>query len=124
VVAAIRPGRAERVAVTVLGAIVGYDARAGQIYVDRTQAGDTAFSPKFPSRTTAPFLVRDGVVKMRILADRSSIEVFGDDGLVVLTNIVYPNTAPGAISITASGGALAGIDLQLWNLRSTWAKRQ
>jgi fructan beta-fructosidase len=123
-VATIRPGEVEQIVFKVLDAIVGYDARARQIYVDRTHAGDTSFGPRFPSRTAAPLALDNGVVKVRILADRSSIEVFADNGLVVLTNLVYPNSAPDAISVAVSGGALDGINLQLWNLRSSWAKQQ
>jgi fructan beta-fructosidase len=122
-VATIHPGKADQVVFKALDATVGYDARASQIYVGRTHAGDMAFSPKFPSRTTAPLALHDGVVQLRILADRSSIEVFADDGLVVLTNLAYPTIASGAISVTASGGGLGGIDLHLWNLRSTWVKQ-
>ena len=35
--------------------LVGYDAQAKQIFVDRTNSGDVAFSGKFPARVAAPF---------------------------------------------------------------------
>ncbi|HZT36527.1 MAG TPA: glycoside hydrolase family 32 protein [Bryobacteraceae bacterium] len=119
-VATIRPGAARQIAFKVLDALVGYDVRSGRIYVDRTHAGDVSFSPKFPSRTEAPAPLRNGALELRILADRSSIEVFADDGLVVLTNLVYPKS-PAALSLSADG-TVDGIDLQLWQLRSTWQR--
>ncbi len=121
-IATIRPGAARRIAFKVLGAVVGYDVRAGLIYVDRTHAGDVSFSAKFPSRTEAPAPLRNGALKLRILADRSSIEVFADDGLAALTNLVYPKS-PAAPSLSADG-TVEGIDLQLWQLRSTWQRSQ
>jgi fructan beta-fructosidase len=118
-VAIIRPGAAQQIAFKVLDAVVGHDVRAGRIYVDRTHAGNIFFSPKFPSRTEAPAPLRNGALELRILADRSSIEVFANDGLVVLTNLAYPR-APATLSLSADG-KIENIDLQLWQIRSVWA---
>lgn len=114
--ATIRPGAARQIAFTVLEAVIGYDVQAGRIFVDRTHAGDVSFSPKFPSRTEAPAPLRNGALKLRILADRCSLEVFADDGLVVLTTLVYPKSGAGVVSLSADREP-ESMDLRLWPLR-------
>lgn len=117
-IATIRPGAARSLVFKVLDATVGYDVRASRIFLDRTHAGYISFSPKFPSRTEAPAPLHNGALELRILADRSSIEVFVDGGLVVLTNLVYPKSAS-AVSISADR-KVESIDLQFAELSSVW----
>jgi sucrose-6-phosphate hydrolase SacC (GH32 family) len=68
--------------------MVGY--ANGELYVDRTESGATAFSKDFPARTAVKLAPVSGEVKLRILVDRSSVEVFTQDGLVAITNLVFP----------------------------------
>ena len=63
--------------------MIGYDVFRQGIYVDRTKSGDVGFSASFPSTEFAPLKLRaNGRVKLRILVDRSSVEVFADNGRV------------------------------------------
>ena len=60
--------------------MIGYDAAAGELYVDRTRSGDVGFSRDFPGVQRAPLAARNGKVHLRILVDWSSVEVFADRG--------------------------------------------
>ena len=63
--------------------VIGYDVDRGGVYVDRTKSGEVGFSASFPSTEFAPLKLRArGTVKLRILVDRSSVEVFADNGRV------------------------------------------
>ncbi len=69
---------------------VGFDPAKKVLFVDRTHSGLTDFSRDFPARIEAPLTVQGSSVKLEILVDRSSIEVFADDGRVVSTNLIFP----------------------------------
>ena len=70
--------------------LVGFDAIAQQYFIDRRAAGICDFSPQFPIRATAPSQGNGGT--MELFIDRSSIELFADDGLTVMTGLVFPRS--------------------------------
>jgi sucrose-6-phosphate hydrolase SacC (GH32 family) len=57
---------------------------------DRTRCGDTSFSEHFPAVTVAP--VHKKLTSIRVFIDNSSVEVFGNNGEVVQTNLVFPKS--------------------------------
>ena len=69
---------------------VGYDPAKKVLFVDRTHSGDSSFSPDFPARIEAPLATNETRLKIEVLVDRCSLEVFADDGRVVSTNLVFP----------------------------------
>ena len=66
-----------------------YDTATRQFVMDRSNSGETSFSPDFPAMTVAPAADVDDI-RLRLFVDRSSIEAFGDGGKFVMTNIVFP----------------------------------
>lgn len=52
--------------------LVGYDAVHHQLYIDRSHAGRSGFSPKFAGRQTAPLDLHGRPLKLHILMDRCS----------------------------------------------------
>ena len=61
--------------------VIGYDAETEELYVDRTRSGDVGFSRDFPGVQRAPLAARGtDDVRLRILVDWSSVEVFADRG--------------------------------------------
>jgi fructan beta-fructosidase len=103
--------------------LVGYDAPAGQVFVDRTNSGQVAFSNLFPSRETAPLAAEDGRVKLHIFVDWSSVEVFGDAGQVCITDQIFPMPSSDGLAVFANGGNARLVSLQIWPLRSIWDRR-
>ena len=59
--------------------------------LDRRKSGDTAFNAKFASVESAPVDLDEGVLKLVIVVDHSSVEVFAQDGKVLLTDLVFPD---------------------------------
>lgn len=57
---------------------------------------------------------------LRILVDASSIEVFGADGQVVLTDQIFPDSTSTGVSAFATGGTASLDDLRAWTLKSIW----
>ena len=103
--------------------LVGYDAPAGQVFVDRTKSGQVAFSSLFPSRETAPLAAENGRVKLHIFVDWSSVEVFGDAGQVCITDQIFPMPSSDGLALFANGGNARLVSLQIWPLRSIWDRR-
>jgi len=100
--------------------LIGYDAVVHQLFVDRTHSGATDFNKDFPSRTVAPLNVANGELRLHVFVDRSSVEVFAADGEVAMTNLIFPNAESKGISVQFEGGDPKQLQIQLWNLHSTW----
>ena len=68
--------------------VMTYKAKNETFSMDRTLSGKTDFSSDFAAITTAP--VYGKMNKLRIFIDKSSIEVFDNDGKMAMTNLVFP----------------------------------
>jgi fructan beta-fructosidase len=74
--------------------LIGYDRTRDAFFTDRRAAGLTRFSDKFAaSRDYAPRASENAELRMHLFLDRSSLELFTDDGEVVLSDLCFP-TAP------------------------------
>jgi levanase len=62
------------------GTVIGYDTTTGELYVDRARSGRVDFSPDFPAVQRAPLATTNGKVTLRVLVDRSSVEVVAEGG--------------------------------------------
>ena len=100
--------------------VVGYDVSSGHLFVDRTKSGETDFHPAFAGKHKAPLKPVDGMIKLHIFVDASSIEVFADDGATVLTERIFPD--PGSVDVHAfaHGGKAKLNGLKAWKLNSVW----
>ena len=99
---------------------IGYDVQRQGVYVDRTESGDVGFSSQFASTELAPLKLRKGEVKLRILVDRSSVEVFGADGQVAITDQIFPDRDSTSVQVFSEGGRAQLRNVTVWQLRSTW----
>jgi sucrose-6-phosphate hydrolase SacC (GH32 family) len=84
--------------------VVGYDAVAGELYVDRTCSGVTSFHPGFAAVHRAPLAPRDGLVRLEVLVDAASVEVFGGAGEVTISDQVFPAPESRAVAVFAERG--------------------
>ena len=119
----VRPGSARRLTWKLFEGpgdytLLGFDAAAHTLFVDRTKSARAGFNSHFPSRTIAP--VTAGTLQLHFLVDRSSIEVFAQHGDVALTNLVYANPHSTGLSLEATGGRPEALEIQMWKLRSAW----
>lgn len=87
------------------GTVIAYDADSRRVVVDRARSGDVSFHPDFAGASSAPVRNTDGTVTFRAYVDRSSVEVFADDGLRALTSQVFPDPGSLGISAFAQGGS-------------------
>jgi len=89
--------------------VVGVDRAKGQIFVDRRRSGATFFAKDFTARTAAP-LKRPSAsaIRLQIVVDRNSVEVFAEDGETVFTNLIYPQAASRGLAFYAVPAAAGG----------------
>jgi fructan beta-fructosidase len=109
IVAVVDLGTADRFGVHVrVGAdertTLWMDLRTGTVGLDRTRSGAVDFHPDFAAVHTAPLVTDDGTVRVEVVVDESSVEVFIGDGEVVLTDQVFPAAASDGLAVFAEGG--------------------
>jgi len=105
--------------------VVGYQVAAERLFVDRRASGVVDFSPDFaPHLSTAPLSLSPGAettsVSLHVFVDRSSIEVFVDNGHVVITESIFPHGEHNGLELYAHDGAVGLKKLDVWEIRSVW----
>ena len=99
--------------------LVGYDLESREFYIDRRKAGKTSFSDAFGRINTAKRISKDGNIEIRLLVDVSSVELFTDDGEVVMTSLFFPNSDFTHLEIsTESKATLKGFEIN--EMKSIW----
>lgn len=100
---------------------VGYTLKSQTLFVDRTRSGQEAFDSEFPAVHMAELEPIDGVVRLHILVDRSSIEVFANDGLVTMTDLIFPDSSSIELELFVDGGEVRANSLEVFELRAAGA---
>jgi fructan beta-fructosidase len=103
--AAFRPGDAKKVGFVVCGVEVAYDVKE-----QRLTCLDKA----------APLPLKDGVVRLELLVDRTSIEIFGNDGRIYMPMGVIPQDNNRSLQVFAEAAELHVDTLEVHPLRSAW----
>ncbi|MBV9302384.1 MAG: glycoside hydrolase family 32 protein [Acidobacteriaceae bacterium] len=119
-------GRAEEVGWKLLTAdgsylVVGYNQRNEKVFVDRTHAGVTAFSKDFPARTAATLPLHGDSLRLEILVDRCSVEIFAQGGRVTITDLVFPLADARGIRMYLKGGQPGPVSVNVSNFRSVYS---
>ena len=100
--------------------VVGYDAKTGEMYVDRNNSGESGFSTSFPGIFSGPLKLENGRVKLHILVDQSSIEVFGNEGETAISCLLFPDTKSLGVEAFSKEGDSEIVRLDIWELKSVW----
>ncbi|MDE5942216.1 MAG: GH32 C-terminal domain-containing protein [Muribaculaceae bacterium] len=98
--------------------IMTYDPAGDTLSFDRRNSGIVDFSQDFPAVTVAPAMSGSNRISLRIFIDRSSIEVFDNNGRFVMTNLVFPNEPYSTLSVSSDGKAQL-TSLQIHSLKAT-----
>lgn len=81
--------------------ILSYNLATQKLSFDRTKSGKIDFSKKFPSVESMKVSPQNGILKLDIFVDNSIVEIFANDGRAALTDLVFPTTTGGKITISA-----------------------
>lgn len=89
-----------------------------RIYViDRKSSGITDFNPNFPAHTSAPIEQKQSY-RLRLLIDKASVECFEGDGVLSMTNIIFPKTPYNRICFYSKGGEYNVKAMDIYELRA------
>jgi fructan beta-fructosidase len=103
--ARFQPGTATNVIFTLRGTPVIYNCQGQQLSCEGIT---NALSPV------------NGVITLRILVDRGTLEIYANNGLVYMPMSVTPTAGAQPISLVASGNGAQLLSLNLYNLGSAW----
>ena len=98
---------------------IGYSSENKQLFVDRSKAGKNDFSPKFEGVATAPFEMSE-TMKLHIYVDVASVEVFADDGQLVMTETYFPTSEMNHLQLFSDKGSIEVKDIGVYGLKSIW----
>ena len=99
---------------------VGYDADQNEYFTDRLSSGQSGFSEKFSGRHFAPCYYDESIIKMTLMIDHSSMELFADDGKIVMTEIYFPTTPFNDIKLLASNPLSEMKRARIYSLKGIW----
>ncbi|MCM8568618.1 glycoside hydrolase family 32 protein [Gramella jeungdoensis] len=98
--------------------VFGYDHAEKEFYLDRSKAGQTGFSEDFANKiSTAPRISDAGDLTGIIILDKTSVELFFDDGKTVMTEIFFPNYPWEQLSVSAENGEFTLDQIDAYQLK-------
>lgn len=95
--------------------IIHFSPKTQRLTLDRTKSGMGVDGVR-----TAEVDVEGDVLRLRIFLDRSSIEVFANDGTTVMTSRIYPDPSSVGVSFYAEGGSVNVESCNVWRLADVW----
>ena len=98
---------------------IGYDSLNEELYIDRTKSGMDTFSADFAGKHIAKYK-KTGSLKMHLLVDVASVEVFVNDSDEVMTEIFFPTENYSKLKLYAKNGQIKINDGVIYSLKSIW----
>ncbi|HEU5140538.1 MAG TPA: glycoside hydrolase family 32 protein [Bacillales bacterium] len=96
--------------------LITYKPDLHEVTIDRQNSGTTNGERNVRNLPPRP----NHTVKWHLFLDRSSIELFINDGELVMTNRIYPDPSSLGLDLFAKGGSVKVSSLDLWDLSSIW----
>ncbi|MEK4517001.1 PfkB family carbohydrate kinase [Paenibacillus sp. FSL H8-0122] len=100
--------------------IIGYDPQREWLFIDRSKSGLTDFNPSFACKHGARLVSENGTIKLRIWVDRSVVEVFANDGILALTDQIFPDEPIDNVRISTEAGSAELNSLYIHTLHSIY----
>jgi beta-fructofuranosidase len=96
--------------------VITYDVEQAVVSVDRNRSGKGVSGiRRSPLSATSAHLV-----KFHVYIDRSSLEVFVNDGEVVFSSRIYPDPASVGNHLFTEGGSVTLLSCDIWELQDIW----
>jgi len=103
---------------------LSYDPRLSSFCIDRTNCTDfisnADFTKRFATKMFAPVEPEGNKLKLHIFVDQSSVEVFTNQGKVVLSAVTYPSPTQTGIQLFSEKGGTKLLSFKGWQINSIW----
>lgn len=97
--------------------LIGYDCNTQQLFIDRTHSGDGSFSTYFNQIHTASMCPVNSKISMQIFLDHCSVEVFGNEGLVNLSDLIFPSFQSNRLDFFCENCTIVVSNLQIHRIK-------
>ncbi|MFC4769787.1 glycoside hydrolase family 32 protein [Effusibacillus consociatus] len=96
--------------------VIRFDVNDSAVIFDRTRSGIGEEGIR------RAFLDVSGKksIKFHLFVDRSSVELFVNDGELAMTGRIYPNSSSNKVDIFAEGGCVQVLSWNSWKLKDIW----
>lgn len=103
---------------------ITYDPKTSNLTLDRTRCSDhladAEFTRKFATKMHAAVEPENNQLRLQILVDQSSIELFVNHGKTVLSALTFPGESQTGIELFSKGGQATVLTFRAWELSSIW----
>jgi fructan beta-fructosidase len=99
--------------------IICYSQKTKKIIVDRSSAGSSGFSNAFSGQAKAPYKAGEQL-HFRLFVDASSVELFVDNGKIVMTSLVFPTEEFTSLVLFSAGGTVVLERAAFYELKNIW----
>jgi fructan beta-fructosidase len=82
---------------------IAYSVSEQKLFVDRAHSGQSAFHADFPKVHFTELACTANILRLHIFVDHSSVEVFANDGLVVIADCIFPSAESTGIELFVEG---------------------
>lgn len=93
-----------------------YDVQKQELIMDLSNSGKNG---KEKSRVKLP-LIDGKILRLRIFIDKSSIELFANDGIINMTNRIYPKDSSILVDVFAENGKISINHMTAWKMKNIW----
>ncbi|NER16530.1 glycoside hydrolase family 32 protein [Spongiivirga citrea] len=99
--------------------VINYNTETSEFQIDRSKSGITDFEESFKDSMRMPVKTNNIRPKIELFVDRSSIELFFDDGNYVMTLQVFPTSPYDEMTFSGQQGQLLD-HFEYSTIKSTW----
>lgn len=105
--------------------ILKYEGPTSKLTIDRSNCSDDPMNSYFqkPMSAIVPPDANNNL-RLHVYIDQSSVEVFANDGKIVMSMLTYPGTNQSGIEVFSQGGTTALTSFNGWELNSIWSAGQ
>lgn len=121
----ISPQRAARAGLIVrrsadgsIGTRIVYDTAKRTLTLDRARSGEANFAGTFSREHIVDLPLERGQLRLEIVVDRGSVEVFANGGRVALTDLIFPPRDADRVAVFAEQGRATFAGLTVTQLQT------
>jgi fructan beta-fructosidase len=127
IIADFEPGTARRFGIDVHRGVEGrtrivYNMAQSQLLISRSTRTENVEIAGFTPAFGAPIDIENNILRLRILVDESSVEVFASEGAFSMTSQTFVNPQNNGIALFADGGTVKVSHLKIYALADVWSK--